>query len=129
MKKLIVIIQLLILSSLLFISSVNAAENDKAITHVIMVWLNKPATEKMRDDFVKASETLSDLPDIIHRHVGIVSQSDRKIVDDTFDVAITVTLKNKAALEAYLKHPTHKKVLAIIKPMVNRVVAYDFVSP
>ncbi len=129
MKKLLVMTQALILGCLLFAAPVQAKEEGKEITHVIMVWLNKTGDEKARSEFAKISETLNDLPGIVYRHVGVVSKSDRQIVDDTFDVAITVTLKDKASLKAYLEHPKHKEVLKKIKPMVNRVVAYDFVTP
>ena len=127
------LIQLLLLSSVMFVSTAQAenkkAAENKMITHFIVVWLKDPANAEKRAEFVKISETLNDLPNIVHRHVGVVKPSDRMIVDDTFDVAISATFKNKAALQAYLSHPKHKKALAAIKPLVNRVVAYDLVSP
>jgi type III secretory pathway lipoprotein EscJ len=126
MKKILVGI---LLSYLVVFSGIVSAEDNKKITHVVMVWLNKPGNEQQRTEFIKASKELSSLPGIVNRHVGIVLPSDRKIVDDTFDVAVTVTLKNKAALKAYLNDPKHKKVLhEKIKPLVNRTVVYDFIS-
>ena len=105
------------------------AEADKKITHVVMVWLKEPGNAQMRHQFVEASEQLNDLPGILHRHVGVVKPSDRAIVDDTFDVAVTVTFANEKALQVYLEHPKHKQVLHhAIKPLVNRIVAYDFIS-
>ncbi len=105
------------------------AEGDQKITHVVMVWLKEPGNEQMREKFIKASKALNNLPGVIHRHSGVVVPSDRMVVDDTFDVAVTVTLKNKQALQNYLNHPKHKKVLHDkIKPLVNRVVVYDFIS-
>ncbi len=110
------------------VSSVSAKEN-KIVSHVVMVWLKQPGNEKQRMAFIKASEALNDYPGIISRHVGVVQASDRTIVDDTFDVAVTITMKNKAAMQAYLNDPKHKKILKEkIKPLVNRVVAYDFIS-
>ncbi len=114
---------------LVFTSPIIYAEDDKPVTHVIMVWLKKPNNSKMRHDFIQASRQLNDLPGIINRHVGEVMPSDKTIVDDTFDVAVTVTLKNRQAFEAYMKHPKHKKLIETrLKPLVNRIVAYDFVS-
>ncbi len=105
------------------------AEDGRTISHVVLVWLKEPGNQKMRRDFVAASEKLNSLPGIISRHVGIVVPSDRGIVDDTFDVAITVTLKNRQALEAYMQNPIHKNVVEKqLKPLVNRIVAYDFIS-
>lgn len=129
MKKLLLLLQVTVLCFLaLTVNSVSAQENKK-ITHVVMVWLKQPGNEKQRTQFIKASEQLNDLPGIVSRHVGVVKASDRSIIDDTFDVAVTVTMENEAALKAYLNHPNHKKILKEkIKPLTNRVVAYDFIS-
>jgi len=107
-----------------------AQAQDKTISHVVIVWLKEPGNEAMRQKFIDASQQLSGLPGVINRHVGVVLPSKRQLVDDTFDVAVTVTLKNRAALKAYLNNPKHKKILhEKIKPLVNRTVIYDFVTP
>lgn len=127
MKK--IVLQTLLFALLSLQVSFVTAEEDKKITHVVLVWLKDPGNEQQKIAFIKASEQLNNLPGIINRHVGVVSSSDRKIVDDTFDVAVTVTLENKKALKAYLNNPKHKKILHDkIKPIVNRTVAYDFIS-
>jgi len=129
MKKIILLLQIALFGFFSFTATPVTAQESKKITHVVMVWLKQPGNESQRLAFIKASEELNDLPGIISRHVGVVQASDRSIVDDTFDVAVTVTMKNKAALDAYLNHPKHKKILKEkIKPLTNRVVAYDFVS-
>jgi hypothetical protein len=122
--------KLVTLLVLLLLSPLVSADKDQRISHVVIVWLKQPGNEAMRQQFIEASQQLGELPGIVSRHVGVVSPSDRTIVDDTFDVAVTVTLKNKAALKAYLNNPKHKKILHDkIKPLVNRTVIYDFVTP
>ena len=129
MRNTFLLLQIALLSFLSIATGSVAAKENKTVSHVVMVWLKEPGNEKQRLAFVKASEELNDFPGIISRHVGVVRASDRTIVDDTFDVAVTVTMKNKAAMKAYLNDPKHKKILKEkIKPLVNRVVAYDFVS-
>ena len=124
MKKISLVLMLLMLSPLAL------ADKDQRVSHVVIVWLKQPGNEAMRQQFIQASQRLNDFPGVISRHVGVVSPSDRSIVDDTFDVAVTVTLKNRAALKAYLNDPKHKKILHDkIKPLVNRTVIYDFVTP
>ncbi len=124
MKKISLVLMLLMLSPLAL------ADKDQRVSHVVIVWLKQPGNEAMRQQFIQASQQLNDFPGVISRHVGVVSPSDRSIVDDTFDVAVTVTLKNRAALKAYLNDPKHKKILHDkIKPLVNRTVIYDFVTP
>ncbi len=130
MKTIIIFLQLSIFAVLSLTSMSISAKENKKVTHVVMVWLKQPGNAEHRAKFVKASEQLNDLPGIVSRHVGVVKASDRAIVDDTFDVAVTVTMESKAALKAYLNNPKHKKILKEqIKPLTNRVVAYDFVTP
>ncbi len=94
-----------------------------------MVWLKEPGNEQHRKAFIKASEQLNNFPGVISRHVGVVVQSERGVVDDTFDVAVSVTLKNKKALGVYLNDAKHKKILKEkIKPLINRAVIYNFIS-
>jgi len=129
MKKMLIVLQVVLLGFLSITATTVSAKESKKITHVVMVWLKQPGDEEQRTAFIKASEKLNDLPGIISRHVGVVQSSDRGIVDDTFDVAVTVTMESQAALQAYLKSPKHKKILKEeIKPLINRAVAYDFVS-
>jgi len=129
MKKTLLLLQLTLLASLSINAGFVSAEENKKITHVVMVWLKEPGNEQQRAEFIKASEQLNDLPGIVNRHVGVVRSSDRIIVNDTFDVAVTVTMESEAALKAYLNNPKHKKILKEkIKPLTNRVVVYDFIS-
>jgi len=129
MKKMLIVLQIAVLGFLSITATSVSAKENKKITHVVMVWLKQPGNQQQRTAFVKASEKLNDLPGIVSRHVGVVQASDRGIVDDTFDVAVTVTMESKAALQAYLNSPKHKKILKEeIKPLINRAVAYDFVS-
>jgi hypothetical protein len=117
------------LIGLLFSVNSYADVKSQTVTHVVLVWLKKPGDKARRQQFVSISKQLNDLPGIIHRHVGEVMSSDRKVVDDTFDVAVTATFRNKKALQAYLDHPRHKKIIhEKLKPMINRVVIYDFVG-
>lgn len=129
MKKILLCLQIMLFVCLsVDVESVLADENKK-ISHVVMVWLKEPGNEQQRLAFIKASEQLGSLPGIVNRHVGVVRSSDRSIVDDTFDVAVTVTMESEAALTAYLNNPKHKEILhKKIKPLTNRVVVYDFIS-
>ena len=53
--------------------------------------------------------------------------SDRKIVDDSFDVAILVIVPDQKRLAEYLDHPIHQKAKKdTLLPLVDRIVVYDF---
>lgn len=129
MKKIKFVGQFMFIAYFIMISVCVKAEDNKPISHIVVVWLKRPGNEADKKTFIQASQQLSDIPGIVNRHVGVVLPSDRKIVDDSFDVAVSVTLENQQALQNYLNHPKHKKVLHDqIKPLIDRIVAYDFIS-
>jgi heme-degrading monooxygenase HmoA len=129
MRNTLLLLQIALLSFLSMATGSVVAKESKTVSHVVIVWLKDPGNEKQRLAFVKASEQLNDLPGIINRHVGVVHASERAIIDDTFDVAVTTTFESKEAMKAYLNNPKHKKTLKEkIKPLVNRVVAFSFIS-
>ena len=59
--------------------------------------------------------------------MGKVIESNRSIVDDSFDVGILVTVSDVERLQEYLDHPIHKKAKQdVLLPLVEKVVVYDF---
>lgn len=53
--------------------------------------------------------------------------SDRKMVDDSFDVGISLAFANTEDMNFYLDHPGHKKaVQKVLSPLVRKFVVYDF---
>jgi len=112
----------------LLVTSFNShAAEDKRVSHVVVVWLKEPGNQQMRDKFIQASRKLETLPGVLSRHVSEVIPSKRPKVDDTFDVAVTVTFEDKKALKTYMQSKAHKKMLhEELKPLVNRLVVYNF---
>ena len=56
-----------------------------------------------------------------------VVESNRPIVDDSFDLGILVIVKNKDALKHYLNHPIHQQTKQeILLPLVDKIKVYDF---
>ena len=124
MKKL---LPALLFIGLLFTSYITQAKEDQRVSHVVVVWLKEPGNVQMREKFIDASRALETLPGVVSRHVSAVIPSERPKIDDTFDVAVTVTFENAAALKKYMKSQKHKNMLKKqLKPLVNRIVIYNF---
>ena len=124
MKKL---LQSLLFIGLLFTAYMAHAKQDLRVSHVVVAWLKEPGNAQMREQFINASRALETLPGVLSRHVSAVIPSDRPKVDDTFDVAVTVTFESAQALKKYMKSQNHKSMLKDqLKPLVNRIVVYNF---
>ncbi len=121
------LLQILLFVGMLLGAHASYAQQDQRVSHVVVVWLKEPGNVKMREQFINASRALETLPGVLSRHVSAMIPSERAKVDDTFDVAVTVTFENAAALNNYMKSKKHQNMLkGQLKPIVNRVVVYNF---
>lgn len=99
------------------------------VHHIVIAWLKQPGDTEARQRFIEVTQGFAKLPGVIGHRVGPVLPSDRKVVDSSFDVAVVITFANQQGLANYLEHPEHKKgVEEMLKPLVEKVVVYDFVS-
>ena len=81
------------------------------VHHVVVCWLNGPGNEEARQKVIEVSRGFSAIPGVIDVRAGSVIQSEREIVDSSFDAAIYLTFENEQKLFEYLNHPIHKKAV------------------
>ncbi len=96
-------------------------------SHVVIFW-TKPeipdATEKL---LAGAEQYLRPIPGLKSFHVGRMVKSHREIVDQTYQIALSLQFENKEAEAAYQIHPLHLQfVEKAFKPNCARAVIYDF---
>ena len=99
------------------------------IHHVIICWLKESGNKEARQKIIEASRGFSSIPGVVDVKAGSVIHSEREIVDSSFDVAIYLSFENEQKLQDYHVHPIHKNaVKEILKPLVSKVVVYDFIE-
>ncbi len=99
------------------------------VHHVVVCWLNEPGNKEARQKVIEASREFSAIPGVIDVRAGRVIHSGREIVDSSFDVAIYLSFENEQKLFEYLNHPIHKKAVEkTLKPLVRKVIVYDFIE-
>lgn len=112
-----------------FVEGGIAKEATGNVTHVVLVWLKEPENPEVLERFIRGSKRLAMLPGVLYHRVGPSLPSDREIVDSSFDVGVTITLKDQEALKAYLEHPVHKQTIReVMRPLVRKIMVYDFVA-
>jgi hypothetical protein len=96
-------------------------------SHVVIFWTD-PANPAAADQVIAGAEKyLRSIPGLLHFHIGKMVGSHRPVVDQTYQVALNTVFPDKAAQDAYQIHPDHLKFVAeYVKPLVQRVVVYDF---
>ena len=103
------------------------SEREKALSHVVLCWLKEPGNTEHRNQIIEVSKTFTKIPGVLDVRVGKVIESNRSIVDDSFDVGILVVVLDAKRLQEYLDHPIHQNAKRdVLLPLVEKVLVYDF---
>ena len=96
-------------------------------SHVVIFWTD-PKKDAAVDELVAgAKKHLASIPGILHFHVGKMVASHRSVVDQSYQVALNITFKDKPSQDAYQEHALHLEfVEKTFKPNCVKVVVYDF---
>jgi hypothetical protein len=106
--------------------SVPANGTGTGIEHIVIVWLNEPGNPADRERIIAESRVLTGIPGVTGLRSGRMIPSERAIVDSSFDVALIVSLADRTALQAYLTHPVHVRLVEeTLKPLVRKILVYD----
>ena len=97
------------------------------VEHVVLVWLNEPGNVQVKGRIIETARTFPrEIPGILSLSVGDAVPSPRDVVDDSFDLGLVVRFRDKAAMNAYEKHPVHvKAVKEVLAPNVSKLKVYD----
>jgi Stress responsive A/B Barrel Domain len=106
-----------------------AEQGEQQLVHVVLLWLKEPGNAEHRQQFMNACRKFNVIPGVLDMRIGEPVESDRAVVDDSFDVGLYVTVADKQALETYLNHPIHvEAVNSVLKPIADKIIVYDFVD-
>jgi hypothetical protein len=98
-----------------------------AVHHIVLCWLKDAGNADHRARIMEVSRSFRRIPGVRDVRVGQALESDRPIVDDSFDVAISFVFSDSRHLAEYLAHPAHRKATEeVLLPLVQRTVVYDF---
>ena len=102
-----------------------SGDSPGAITHIVLIWLKPETSQEARRSIEAGSRALDQVPGVYNLVVGNAYPSDRPIVDDSFDLALSMQFNSKAAMDAYVTHPDHQAYVGSIKPHVAKLLVYD----
>ncbi|MEX2524840.1 MAG: Dabb family protein [Gammaproteobacteria bacterium] len=103
-----------------------ASATSSKIEHVVLCWLENPGKEN-RDRVIETVRELTAIPGVMDLRVGPVLPSDREVVDDSFDVGISMSFRNRREMEQYLNHEEHvRRLQEVFLPLCKDIRVYDF---
>nr|VFK04467.1 MAG: Stress responsive A/B Barrel Domain [Candidatus Kentron sp. H]VFK05484.1 MAG: Stress responsive A/B Barrel Domain [Candidatus Kentron sp. H]VFK07733.1 MAG: Stress responsive A/B Barrel Domain [Candidatus Kentron sp. H] len=102
---------------------------ENRINHVVLLWLKASGNAAHRERIIEISKTFEKIPGVLKVRVGEAVPSERAMVNDSFDLAISIAFANTDEMNRYLAHPRHQEaVREVLSPLVARIVVYDFVE-
>jgi len=121
------LLPLLLVAMLAGCAAVPATDRPGYVHHVVLVWLKRPGNQADRQALVEASHRLRAIPGVVQVTTGPPVPSERAVVDDSFDLAVTLVFTGPEALRAYQDHPLHKRLRReVLAPRVRRILVYDY---
>ena len=99
------------------------------VHHLVVFWLTKPGDSEDRAALIDTTKTFRKIPGVLSISAGLALSGDRAVEDDSFDVAITITFEDEAALANYQNHPMHVKAKEeMLKSLVDKFIVYNFID-
>ncbi len=95
------------------------------VKHVVIVWLNQASD---LDRFMALSKQLAELPGVVDYSIGPALPKEQEKMAADFHVGVVVTLEDRQSLSDYLRHPKHQQIIDAMRPLVDHIVAYDFIT-
>ena len=95
--------------------------------HTVYFWLNDSAGPDVQGKMLTDIPfLLGEIPGVRHCWVGKPAMTPRDVVDNSYQVGLTVVLDDTAGHDAYQVHPLHNEFVARYKQYWKRVQVYDF---
>ncbi len=92
-------------------------------THHVHFWLKDKAD---REKLIEGLYSLVPIKSIRNIHIGVPADTDRAVIDRSYDVSLLILFDDKAAQDAYQDDPVHLLfVNNYAKPLVEKVVVQD----
>lgn len=114
--------------ALVTLSSASAADSTGLFRHVVLFKFKADTTP---EQIAKVEQEFRKLPSQIDTIVDFewgTSQTVEVELAQGYTHCFLVTFKDKSGLETYLPHPAHTAFVDLVKPLLDQVHVFDFVS-
>ncbi len=97
--------------------------------HTVYFWLRRDLTDEQRHAFKEEGiDSLKKIPSTTAIYTGSPADTDRPIIDRTYDFALTVVLADRAAHDEYQEDPIHHDFVNRFGQYWIKVSIYDAVG-
>src|SRR5438132_8982249 len=106
-----------------------AAAHSGQVTHVMLFWLKRPGNADDQNFLLRALRTLRRVRGVNDVRVGRPLPVDRPGLEQSFDVGVIMTFRDREALERFERDQRREQAIdAMLRPLVRRYTVYNFVN-
>lgn len=96
------------------------------LIHTVIFWLKSNLNDEDRSKFFQGVEKLGKIKSVEHNFIGTPANTEKRpVVDDTYDCALTVVLKNLEQHDAYQVDPIHLEFIKDCAHLWEKVQIFD----
>jgi len=96
------------------------------LTHTVIFWLKEGLTQEDKELFFEGVKTLTTIDSVERSFLGTpASTPKRSVVDDSYDCALSVALKDLDAHDHYQADPIHLAFIEKCRHLWEKVIIYD----
>ena len=106
-------------------SHAEAQSQNAGFIHVVYFWLKEGTTSAQRTEMVKQLKSLRELKVVRKLSIGGPANTPRPVVDNSYDIALIVEFRDRAAQDSYLVSQKHLDVVAAIDGYIQKMQVYD----
>lgn len=93
--------------------------------HHVYFWLHNPSNNQEQKQLIEGLNILSAATVIDGFHIGVPADTNREVIDASYNVSWLLIFKNKEDQEIYQTHPMHLQFIADCAHLWSKVVVYD----
>ncbi len=97
--------------------------------HIVFFWLKNPDNYNEREIFkTLLTEFIDTNPQVVGIHIGEPADTNRSIIDNSYNFSLVVTFPDLATHDAYQIDPSHLEFIEKGKSLWEKVVIYDSIQ-
>ncbi len=97
-------------------------------THHVFFWLKNKISDADKEDLLAGLQTLAAIQPKISIHIGVKANTNRPVIDTTYDFSLLLIFNNPEEQESYQVHPVHQEFVKNCQHLWEKVTIYDSVD-
>ena len=105
-----------------------AAQLKNRFIHHVFFWLKNPESQEDKQKLIAGLQKLTKAKTIESAHIGVPANTNRDVIERSYQVSWLLVFKNDADQEVYQTDPIHLKFIEECSMLWEKVVVYDSVQ-